>query len=176
MSAEFKCKSPENNIPYPTIGDTAPEACASINPDSLRNLTLYSAIIGIFLFFIHIGYTYIKCKKFSSNSGALLLITFVFIITSFIIFVLSAKIDSVNPASSDKDYDKGDYLTEPGTVRNLLSIQVIGNIIFLGALIFIAVKNKSMLIGCDDQFPWITVGILVTTEALMLLYGLLKLV
>lgn len=175
MTTQFSCKS---GYPLPYSDEpssTPPLACSTINTRFLTNLTLYSSIIGILLFFIHIGYIYFKCKKFSANSGALLLITFVFIITVFLIFVLVDKVATIDTEASNQKYKEGEYLTDPGTGRNLLYMQVIGNIIFLIVLVVIAIKNKSILIGCEDSFPWITTGVLVSTEALMLLYGLLKL-
>ena len=178
MTSQFSCKS-GSSLPYSDEpSSTPPLACSNVNSKFVGDLTLYSSIVGILLFFIHVGYTYFKCKKFSANSGALLLITLVFIVTIFLIFSLTAKVSTINPetAIDDQKYTEGEYLSEPGTGRNLMYMQVIGNIIFLIVLVFIAIKNKSILIGCEDSFPWITAGVLVSTEALMILYGLLKLI
>jgi len=133
---------------------------------AISNTTLWTLITGIGLFFTYIIVTFLRCKpRFSWNSISILLITFMILATVSLIQISQYPI-------ADQPGGLADTVTK--TSRNVAYINIGGFIACLLAIVIFAIKNKSTLYGCGDQFPWGTLLILVVSAAISLLYVLIQ--
>jgi hypothetical protein len=149
-------------------------SCWNVNFIKVENTMIYIAIIGIILFFVHVGIIMSMCNsKFMWSSVSILLITLVIAIIYWLISMLNAKITMVDPTDIYTTDKKGDYWFS-GAGKVFAYIILIGNIMFLLSLVGMMIYTKSFLYGCNSTFPWKTSGVLIITWVIGILYSLLK--
>jgi len=103
-------------------------------------INVYSSLAAIILFFTYMIYTFLKCKsKFSWTSISILLI-------SSILIILYNLIERGVPSPPDPDI--------PVDTRVPYWIGIISCVLTLLTIIGFGIKNKSILFGCGDVFPW----------------------
>lgn len=128
-----------------------------LNVDVNYNVIKYLSIFFILLFFIHVFYSVYYCKKFSTDCFAILIISFIIVITYTIITSLSSKIVSIideNKNKYENNYNVGDYWVSSKDDNRLdLYIILIGNLIFLFMLFYYMFKKK-ITFGCTANFKW----------------------
>jgi len=153
--------------------------CYDVDFKKVGNVTLYTSIVGVILFFIHIIATSIVCKKFSWNSLSILAISGIIVMTIYFVYVLKAKVTKVKDIPGEISLpmfappEVGDkYVTN--MARNIVYIQTAGNILCLISIIGFAVYSKSDLYGCDSLFPWKSFSVIIASGAVILLYFLIQ--
>jgi hypothetical protein len=154
--------------------DQSIKSCYDTNVPLVNNIVLWTSIVGFVLFFVHIGWLYLTCKKFSWRSASIILLTAIVVVTIYFSVLLRSKY-VISTDSDDETYKTDGYVFKEGIGRNMAYIQLIGNILCLLSIIAFVVWKKSYLYGCDSVFPTMSFGIIIVTWATMMLYGLIHL-